>query len=238
ARYQGLGGGPNTAMMVLAVAFPLSAFVGVALRRPGARVVAAAVTALLLGSIVASGSRGALVGAFAGLFVFALLAQRSVRRRLLVGAGILVLFVVCVLVTRIPQPSLSAPPLPSAGQAPPVVFHGPRKAVSEPPPRLQDDVGRPPYGVGATTKKLRTLFGSSGRARSQAVSSSRRFSRISTRSGTMRRLRSGSALSCSPHSLRSRCRGRGSPLQGVRRSSRSPCSACSSARIGAGLSPP
>ena len=33
-----------------------------------------------------------------------------------------------------------------------------------PPPNLQDDIGRPPFGVGETTRKPRTFFGTSGRA--------------------------------------------------------------------------
>jgi O-antigen ligase/polysaccharide polymerase Wzy-like membrane protein len=164
ARYQGLGGGPNTAMMALAVAMPLAVYVVLEARRPATRALAAAVVALLVGSIVASGSRGALVGGFAGLLAFALLAPSVRRVRALAAAAVVALLVVAALITRIPQPSASAPPLPSALPTPPVVFHGPRKAVDEPAPRLQDDVGRPPYGVAETTKKPRTLFGSSGRA--------------------------------------------------------------------------
>jgi hypothetical protein len=49
-------------------------------------------------------------------------------------------------------------------EQPAAKYHGTRRAVPVDPPRLQDDVGRPPYGVGETTKKPRTLFGSSGRA--------------------------------------------------------------------------
>jgi hypothetical protein len=67
-------------------------------------------------------------------------------------------------VTRIPDPNPRAAPLPSASESPPQRFQGTRETVDEAPPRLQDDIGRPPYGVGETTKKPRTLFGSSGRA--------------------------------------------------------------------------
>jgi hypothetical protein len=164
ARYQGLGGGPNTAMMALAVATPLAVYAVLEARRPATRSLAAAVVALLVGSIVASGSRGALVGSFGGLLALALLAPTSRRARAVAGASVVALLIVAALMTRIPQPSASAPPLPSAQPKPPVLFQGPRKAVAEPAPRLQDDVGRPPYGVGETTKKPRTLFGSSGRA--------------------------------------------------------------------------
>src|SRR5207247_4994647 len=46
----------------------------------------------------------------------------------------------------------------------PVVPHHPRHTYPGPPPRLQDDIGLPPFGVGETRKKPRTLFGTSGRA--------------------------------------------------------------------------
>jgi len=164
ARYQGLGGGPNTAMMILAVAAPLAVYVLVEARRPLARAAALANVVLLLGSIVASGSRGALVGAFGGLFAVAVLGPVERRHRLVAAGVVVALLVVSAALTRIPQPNPAAPALPSASEPPPVVFQGPRHAVAEPAPRLQDDVGHPPYGVAETTKKPRTLFGSSGRA--------------------------------------------------------------------------
>lgn len=164
ARYQGLGGGPNTAAMVLSVATPLAAYAFVEARGLFARAAALAAVVLLLGSIVASGSRGALVGCFGGLLAFALLSPTTVRRRGVATVGVVALLVVAALLTRIPQPDPLAPALPSAVEPPPTSFHGPRKAVPEPPPRLSDDVGHPPYGVAETSKKPRTLFGSSGRA--------------------------------------------------------------------------
>lgn len=165
ARYQGLGGGPNTAMMILAVAAPLAVYLAFEPGLPLIRAAGAATALLLLGSIVASGSRGALAGAFGGLLVLALFAPVRARRRALAVTAVVALLVAAALITRIPQPSPSAPALPSATHQPPTVFHGPRKAVPlAPPPRLQDDVGHPPYGIAETTKKPRTLFGSSGRA--------------------------------------------------------------------------
>jgi O-antigen ligase len=164
ARYQGLGGGPNTAMMVFALALPIAAlglFEEASTRR---RAVLSGVALLLLGSIVASGSRGALVGALGGLFALAVIAPAGARRRAAAGVAVILLLVVGAFLMRLPQPEPNAPPLPSAVEQPPAVFHGTRKPVAIPPPRLQDDVGRPPYGVGETTKKPRTLFGSSGRA--------------------------------------------------------------------------
>ncbi len=154
ARYQGLGGGPNTAAMVLAVALPLAAYVAGEARRPAARPAALAIGLALVGSIVASASRGALVGGFGGLFVYGVLAPSALRRRVLAGSLVVAAFVAGTLITRIPQPNPSAPPLPSSQPARPFTFHAPTRPLApSPPPRLQDDVGRPPFGVGETTKK-------------------------------------------------------------------------------------
>src|SRR5439155_1395691 len=58
ARYQGLGGNPNTAAMLLALGVPLSLWVLLEARRLVVRALAGAALALLVGSIVASGSSG------------------------------------------------------------------------------------------------------------------------------------------------------------------------------------
>lgn len=164
ARYQGLGGGPNTATMVLAIATPLAAYALLEARRLLARAAALAVLLLVLGSIAASGSRGALVGGFGGLLAYAMLAPTGLRPRLVGGAVVVALLVVAVVITRIPQPEPGAPSLPSAQEPPSVRPQGTRPISPLEPPRLSDDVGRPPFGVGETTRRPRTLFGSSGRA--------------------------------------------------------------------------
>jgi hypothetical protein len=161
ARYQGLGGGPNVAPMVLAVAFPLTAHLTVE-ARGGRRAMAGAVAVLLLGSIVASGSRGALLSAFAGLFAYALLAASSRRAQALALAGVAALFAASALATRIPatDPTVAAlpgtilpdPPIPATGDYLDANVRW----------RLQEDVGRPPWGqVPAETE--RSLLGGSGR---------------------------------------------------------------------------
>ena len=164
ARYQGLGGGPNTAMMVLAVATPLAAYAMLEARRVVARALALVIVVLVLGSIVASGSRGAIVGGFGGLLAFALVAPATLRQRVVAGAVVVALLVVAVAMTRIPQPDPAAPALPSAQETPLERPPGNRPISPLEPPRLSDDVGRPPFGVGETTRRPRTLFGSSGRA--------------------------------------------------------------------------
>jgi O-antigen ligase len=167
ARYQGLGGGPNTATMVLALGLPLTALALVEARRRAARTGFGALLALLAGSIVASGSRGALLAGFGGLLAFALFAPATARGRVLWGVAVVAAFVVGVLVSRIPKPESGRTAAASAADAIPD-----RMPFAAAPGyldanllwRLQDDVGHPPPGVAETERKPRTLLGSSGRA--------------------------------------------------------------------------
>jgi MFS family permease len=162
ARYQGLGGGPNTAMMVLAIGVPLAAYVLVEARTVTRRALAVALLALLLGSIVASGSRGALVAAFGGLLTFAVLAAPSLPARAFCAAAVIGLLGVSVVLTRLPQPD-------------PAVLARPGTTLPEGPAaapgyldanvrwRLQEDVGRPPFGE-VPSETSRSVLGGSGRA--------------------------------------------------------------------------
>ena len=172
ARYQGLGGGPNTVMMVLSVGVPLAAR---ALFDAGSRLgrlAAGSALVLLLGSVVASGSRGALAASFGGLLVYAVLARREARRRLAAAAAVLALFMIAVAITRIPQPLPRGSTKPTAFVAP-----DPNPAPVKPRSgyadanlvlRLQDDIGHPGLGVTDTRPRPRTLLGTSGRAEAWA----------------------------------------------------------------------
>ena len=159
ARYQGLGGGPNMAPMVLAIAVPIALHLAL-VRRGVVRAAAAAGLALLLGSIAFSGSRGAFAASFAGLAVYALL-----RRSLRVGAVAAVLAALTLGVAQIPQTAESNPPEPT-GQDPFPAQVTPAPGYLDANlsgPRLQDDIGRPGIGVADTERRERTLTGSSGR---------------------------------------------------------------------------
>jgi hypothetical protein len=168
SRYQGLGGGPNTATMVMALGVPLTAQ-RVLRGSRGARIAAGTLLVLLLGSIVASGSRGALLAAFAGLATLAVLAARAPKRKLLALAGVAATFLVAVVAMRAPDP---LPAGTSSDFVPPFAGH---EAGSPFEPsgdyedanfvlRLQDDVGHPGFGVADTRRRTRTLLNSSGRA--------------------------------------------------------------------------
>lgn len=160
ARFQGLGGGPNMAPMVFALAAPLTFHLALDARTRAARVFWGASLALLLGSIAFSGSRGALAAAFTGLAVYALL----VRRPLVFGTAA-ALAVATLALSVLPSPATSNPPQPT-GQDP-----NPARVTPAPGyldanlqgPRLQDDIGHPGVGVADTTRRERTLTGSSGR---------------------------------------------------------------------------
>jgi O-antigen ligase len=164
ARYQGLGGGPNTATMLLAVVFPPAAYVALSDRSRFLRLGAFAVALGSLASIVASGSRGALVAAFVGSLVLALVAAGS-RRDAVRGAAVVVaVFAVSAALSQVPDPGGPGTPAPDIAADP-----YPPKAGAVPPYvwvdnvlRLQDDVGRPAAGT-TTEDEGREPLGSSGR---------------------------------------------------------------------------
>ena len=168
ARYQGLGGGPNTATMVMALGVPLAAQRLLRGER-WARVGAGVLLLVLLGSIVASGSRGALLAAFGGLAVFAVLTARAPRRKALALGGVAVGLLVAVAVMRAPDP---LPPGTPSTFVPPFAGHSgesPFEAKGDFVDanfvlRLEDDVGHPGLGVADTRRRTRTLLNSSGRA--------------------------------------------------------------------------
>ena len=168
ARYQGLGGGPNTATMVMALGVPLAAQRLLRGER-WSRVGVGVLLGLLLGSIVASGSRGALLAAFGGLAVFAVLTAHASRRKALALGGVAAALVVAVVVMRAPDP---LPPGTPSTFVPPFAGHS-AKSPFQPKGdfvdanfvlRLEDDVGHPGLGVADTRRRTRTLLNSSGRA--------------------------------------------------------------------------
>jgi hypothetical protein len=169
ARYQGLGGGPNMVPMVLAVATPIAAHL-VATGRGRRRALGGGALALLLGSIAFSGSRGALLAAFAGLFAFAVAAPAWIpawsRRRLELLAGVSALLLVTLAFAAIPSTSETNPPEPTGLDPNPVdVTPAPGYVDANfRGPRLQDEVGHPGVGVADTTRRVRRLLGSSGRS--------------------------------------------------------------------------
>jgi O-antigen ligase len=163
ARYQGLGGNPDTATMLLAVVLPLVAYAvtGSAARRT--RLAAAAIAAVAAGSIVASGSRGALAAGCGGTVVYALLAPAATRVRLAAAAAVVAVAGVGFLITTLPEPERRAEAAVSSRSATTRHVEASRYLDANRYWRLQEDIGRPPWGS-TNVSTHRTIFGTSGRA--------------------------------------------------------------------------
>jgi hypothetical protein len=155
ARYRGLGQNPNTVAMLFAVAMPIGVWLAIT-RRGAWRYAGLASLLLLAGSIVASGSRGALIAGFVGSLAPAIAASRSARVAALAAAGCAAALGVGVAVAQIPNPDPHATGYSSANTTPCT----PRDAECS--LRLEDEIGRP-AGGGYVPTKHRSIFGSSGR---------------------------------------------------------------------------
>ena len=154
ARYSGIGQNPNQIAMLDALTLPFAVW---AVRHAGGwvRIAAWGAALLLAGSLVASGSRGAIVAAFAGCLVYAVAVW---RRRVFAAALVTVAFVVAVGVTQLPQPADENPQLyETFGRTPKLA---PQDMNSKLP--LESEFGFP--GENVETGVTRTLFFSSGRA--------------------------------------------------------------------------
>lgn len=108
-RYRGLGEDANTAALLLGVVLPLAAWGVTRGGRPRRRIAAGAIFLLLDGSIVASLSRGALVGGFIGVVLVALAAPPTWTGRLSWGAAAVALAGISFAVTTIPASSPASP---------------------------------------------------------------------------------------------------------------------------------
>lgn len=102
ARYNGIGANPNMMPMLLAVAVPLTAWAFVEARSRWVKAAAFATFLLFDLSIVASGSRGGLLAASAGLLAFVPALTPDNRRRLALAAGAAALLAVNLALTEIP----------------------------------------------------------------------------------------------------------------------------------------
>jgi hypothetical protein len=154
ARYRGMGQNPNTMPLLFAVALPLAAWWLWQARSLRDRVGAAGAILLLDGSIVASGSRGAMLAGFAATLLFVLVAAPTARVRALLGAAALTAVVASVGIAQIPNAT--------TGKAPRVPPPGDRNAQDVLP--LEGEIGRGPLDRPAPPIRRR-LFGASGRAR-------------------------------------------------------------------------
>jgi O-antigen ligase len=157
-RYEGFGQDPNTVGLLFAVVMPLAVFAALRARTTRGRVGGGAVLLLFTGSIVATGSRGALVAAALGAAVVVLLAA---PRRWLALAGVAAVFAAGVGLSTIPGTSNSGHPVATApAGARPHPKPGYLDAEASYP--LSADVGAPLPGGGQPPVR-RGLFATSGR---------------------------------------------------------------------------
>jgi len=86
-RYQGLGQNPNTVSLLLASCLALVVWLFARAGSRRARVVLVVVGLLFLGSMIASGSRGSLIGGFAGVATVVAIVPARARMRAALGAA-------------------------------------------------------------------------------------------------------------------------------------------------------
>jgi O-antigen ligase len=159
-RYQGLGQDPNTVPLLLAPCLALVVWLFVRSRSGRRRILLAAIALLFDGSIVASGSRGAMIAAFAGVAVVVLLHPARLRWRAVLVAATTAVLAVSVGLAQIPKSA-------GVGWRPPVVHTVP--PGSHPKPGYVDVEAALPLSsdigtwLGSVKPAPRTLFGLSGR---------------------------------------------------------------------------
>jgi hypothetical protein len=147
ARMRGFGENPDTASMLFALALPIAEWLFFAGRGVLVRLAAGASFALLYGSIIASGSRGALMAATAGSVVFFALLAGSVRRLVVFEVIVVAFFAGSFQISGSRPSDFPSPALPVSTKPAPVLVppskQGPAilKPATEPPPSSPFEVG-------------------------------------------------------------------------------------------------
>jgi hypothetical protein len=158
ARFRGLGQNPNTVAMLFAATLPLAALLLVDARSARGRVLAGVTFLLLAGSIAASGSRGAIAAACAGLLLFGLFAVGRAISRVAVIVGVVVLGVVLAAIASFPEPLSRAEAAKVKSPAGNTERYTPNDAQYV--VRLEDEIG---YSGGSHGRSTDDLWSGSGR---------------------------------------------------------------------------
>ena len=154
-RYRGIGVNPNTAVMLYAVALPLTAALWLGARTRSAGALATAAFLLLAGSIVAAGSRGAAAAAAGGLVVLALAHGPGRTPRVVAAGAAVAVAVTAALVTAVSAPLTAAEAAHVKSPAANTERYTPNDA--EYIARLADEIGSGAAG------ESRSIFDTSGR---------------------------------------------------------------------------
>lgn len=160
-RYQGLGQNPNTVPLLLAPCLPLVVWLLAHSSSKRRKAMLAAIGFLFLGSMIASGSRGSLIAAFAGVVVVVALLPARARTRVVLGGATVAVLAASIGLALVPK---------SAGAAwkPPPVKTAPGPG-SHPKPGYSNVEGSFPLDSDIGTILVdskptrRTLFGLTGR---------------------------------------------------------------------------
>ena len=162
ARYRGFGQNPDTVSLLLALCLPICAWLAFAARDRRERIVALAAAVAFDASIAASGSRGAIVAGFVGVFVVVVFVREAIRVRALAGSAAAVLLAATIAVALAPTskgnaaaPKTSTPTAASGAEPKPGYVN---VGVQYP---FEFDIGF--QGPGEAAPTHRTLFGLSGR---------------------------------------------------------------------------
>jgi O-antigen ligase len=154
ARYNGIGQNPNQIPMLISLTLPFALW-AVRETRGWQRGAAVGVALLLAGSLVASGSRGAVIAASAGCLVYLLAVLPT--HRVAVALGTTAALVLAIVGTQLPQPAPENPPLyETFGRTPKLSAFDLNGQLP-----LESEFGFP--GENVETGDTRTLFFSSGR---------------------------------------------------------------------------
>lgn len=160
-RYQGLGQNPNTVPLLLAPCFPLVVWLFAHSSSKRRKAMLAAIGLLFLGSMIASGSRGSLIAAFAGVAIVVAFLPARARTRAALGGATVAVLAASIGLALVPK---------SAGEAwkPPPVKAAPQPG-SHPAPGYTNVEGAFPLDsdIGSilvsSKPTRRTLFGLTGR---------------------------------------------------------------------------
>ncbi|MBV8479280.1 MAG: O-antigen ligase family protein [Actinobacteria bacterium] len=161
ARYRGFGQNPDTASLLLALCLPIA--VWLAYQARGRERIAALACGLAFdASIAASGSRGAIIAGFVGVFVVIAFARERLRARALAAGAAAVLLGVTIAVALAPTSKGNASKPATPAQTPAAVIKAkPGYANIGVEYPLEFDIGF--QGPGESAPTHRTLFGLSGR---------------------------------------------------------------------------
>ena len=118
-RFKGMGQDPNTSSLLFGMAVPVAAWLVVSARKVARRVAFGVALVLLVGSIVASGSHGAVLAGAVGAGVVAILLPKRARSRIALALVVAAVAGGGLWIETLPRPSATNPVVANAVPVPP-----------------------------------------------------------------------------------------------------------------------